>query len=186
MTPHRVLRHLRNTLKERGDVYVSTFFDLYGLERGFPGLSQARSLSDPIKRAKAVEAELHEAVVKAADCRPERFLPHIQPHEFESLLFSDVSRFAEVRPKWKTYVTRLQAIRDSTHSPEHINDGWNTHPSARLRDMLKQPRYDKRVDGSAVTGRIGLPRIRAECRHFAGWMDRIENLPPLRLVEAHR
>ena len=63
-------------------------------------------------------------------------------------------------------------------SPEHINDGINTHPSARLAKILK-PSYDKPFHGSAVAQRIGLERIRAECRHFDAWLTRIERLSPL-------
>ena len=33
----RVLRFLRNTLRERRNTYVTTFFDLYGLPSDFPG-----------------------------------------------------------------------------------------------------------------------------------------------------
>ena len=33
--------------------------------------------------------------------------------------------------------------------------------------------------GPAVAARIGLDRIRAECRHFAAWLSRLESLPAL-------
>ncbi len=37
LTHDRVLRVLRNTLRERPDTYVTTMFDLYGLKPDFPG-----------------------------------------------------------------------------------------------------------------------------------------------------
>ena len=179
LTKDRVLHHLPRILKQRDDLYVSTFFDLYGLAPDFPGVREATVEADPIRRAEVIEAELREVVVEAAQCRPERFLPHIQPYEFESLLFSDVSQFGTARPEWAASVSRLKAARASAASPEHINDGVETHPSARLRHHLT-PRYNKPLDGSTIAARIGLPRIRAECRHFGSWLDRIENLTPLR------
>ena len=37
----------------------------------------------------------------------------------------------------------------------------------------------KVLHGQAVSSRIGLGRIRAECRHFHNWLKRLESLPPL-------
>ena len=173
----RVLRFLRNTLRERRNTYVTTFFDLYGLPPDFPGRTESTPESDPLDRAKAIEAKFHAAVVDAAECRPDRFLPHVQPHEFEALLFSDPKRFAEVEPAWQRYMGRLESVRQSVHSPEHINDGVETYPSARLRNLLR-PRYNKVRHGRAVSARVGVDRMRAACRHFDEWLARVEALPP--------
>lgn len=178
LTPRRVMRFLRNTLRERKDTYVTTFFDLYGLRPDFPGVSRAARQPDPLERAAAVEAELHAAVIQEVGCRPERFLPHIQPYEFEALLFSDTARFAETEPAWIEFVGGLENARRAVQSPEHINDGRDTHPSARLK-RLSSPRYGKVRHGTAVSGLIGLSQMRAECRHFDRWLKRLENLPSL-------
>lgn len=176
---HRVLRFLRNTLRERQDTYVTTFFDLYGLPSDFPGRAETAREMDPVDQAVAVETGFHAAVIDIAECRPDRFLPHIQPFEFEALLFSDPGKFAEVEPAWRTYVGPLEAARQSVRSPEYINDGFESHPSARLQNLLR-PRYSKVRHGRAVSARIGIDRMRADCAHFDGWMARVEALPPLR------
>ena len=183
LTRARVLRYLRNTLRERGDTYVTTLFDLYHLTADFPGNTAAVELTDPIARAIAIEKEFGHAVVHDAGCRPQRFVPHIQPYEFESLLFSDVARFAEVEPDWQRYIQTLQDVRRSAASPEHINDGRNTHPAARLTTLLHSRRYRKVLHGAAVSARIGIECIRAECRHFREWLDHVEGLPPLARAE---
>ena len=175
----RVIRYLRNTLRERGHTYVTTLFDLYGLVTDFPGRRDAAGLADPIERAAAIESTFAEAVVREAGCRPDRFIPHIQPYEFESLLFSDVGQFARVDPAWRASVENLQHVRKSAASPEHINDGRDTHPSARLQTLLRG-KYDKVLHGRAVSALIGVERIRTECRHFGEWLRRLERLPPLR------
>ena len=175
----RVLRFLRNTLRERRNTYVTTFFDLYALPPDFPGRNAATAGMDSVDEAAAVEAEFHAAVVDEAGCRPNRFLPHIQPYELEALLFSDQAQFAAVEPAWQRYVAQLEVTRRSVPSPEHINDGPETHPSARLRNLLR-PRYNKVRHGRAVSGRIGIDRMRAECIHFGRWLARVEALPPLR------
>ncbi len=177
----RVLPFLRNTLRERQDTFVTTLFDLYGLPLDFPGQAEAAEFTDPLQRASALEQRLHAAVVGEAGCRPERFLPHIQPYEFEALLFSDVDRFAEAERQWTPQLKDLKVARQSALSPEHINDGPTTHPSARLTALL--PRYSKTRHGVAIAGRIGLCLMRAECRHFGEWLDRLEALAPRRVTE---
>ena len=121
LTGQRVLRFLRDTLRQRSDTHVTTFFDLYGLPSDFPGV--AASSLDPVDRATAVEASLHAAVVRVARCRPDRFLPHIQPYEFEALLFSDTSHFAREQREWEQPAEELAAARRRATSPEHINEG---------------------------------------------------------------
>lgn len=176
LSRQRVLRFLRNTLRERQDTYVTTFFDLYALRSDFPGQSEATAHSDPIERATAIEVRFQKTVLEEAKCLPDRFLPHIQPYEFESLLFSDIERFSESEPAWKPFISHLEAARQSAATPEHINDGLETHPSARLQSLL-HPRYNKVRHGVAVSSRIGLDRIRAECHHFDKWIARMEALP---------
>jgi len=175
----RVLTFLRNTLRERTDTYVTTFFDLYGLRPGFPGVDAARTTTNPLSRCIVIEGALAEAAVQASGSRQDRFFAHVQPYEFEALLFSDVSTFGEVQTGWSRFVEKLQSVRNSVETPEHINDGPNTHPSVRLKTVL-QPKYIKPLHGSRIATSIGLVRMREECRHFDRWVTRIESLKPLR------
>ena len=176
LTRGRVLRFLRNTLRERAAVYVTTMFDLYGLPADFPGRAKSGDSVNPRDQAAVVEAEFHAAVVRETGCRPDRFLPHIQPYEFESLLFSDPAQFAEVKEEWRRFVGELESVRRSAGNPEHVNDGPDTHPSARLLRLLR-PRYNKVRHGRDVSAAIGIERIRTECRHFDAWLARLEALP---------
>ena len=114
--------------------------------------------------------------MRAARCRPDRFVAHIQPYEFEALLFSDTSQFAREQPEWARWAAELAAARRSATSPEHIDDGPDTHPSALLERLAG---YHKVRHGPALAARIGLGRIRDECRHFAAWLSRLESLPAL-------
>ena len=178
LNPQRVLRHLRNTLRERSDTYVTTFFDLYGLPADFPGQPGTTAQADPLAHATEIKTGFHEAVVRHTGCRSERFLPHVQPYEFESLLFADPAAFAEAEPGWQAFTSELAAARQTAISPEHINDGPDTHPSARLQRLV-HPRYQKVTHGAAVSAHIGIHRMRAECRHFNEWLGRLERLPSL-------
>ena len=174
----RVLRDLRNTLRQRADTYVSTFFDLYRLDPEYPGYDEGHVLSDPLARAALIERRFRQAVVAEAGCREDRFLPHIQPYEFEALLFSDASRLGEIEPEWKPLVGKLVAMRAAVSSPEYIDDGPDTHPSERLQRVLR-PRYRKVLHGARATLQIGLPQIAEQCHHFAEWLNRLRGLRPL-------
>jgi hypothetical protein len=174
---NRVLNFVRNLLAEWSGAYISTFFDLYALPAEFPGFADVQSLPDPRDRARNIEEAFHDAVVAATRCRPEYFFAHVQPHEFEALLFSNIDVFAEVRPEWLPQLGQLKRARGQLETPEHINLGFGSHPSARLAAALR-PRYDKVVDGLELARRIGLDRIREQCVHFDGWMSQLEALQP--------
>ena len=73
---------------------------------------------------------------------------------------------------------QLQEARDGAENPEHISNGPETHPSARLKEW--QPSYNKVLHGSGIATSVGIARIRAECSHFDSWLQRIESLQPLR------
>ena len=117
---------------------------------------------------------VHGALVEVVSIRPERFLPYIQPYEFEALLFSDPGSFANIEPEWQIATKALAKVRKAVQSPEHINDGATTHPSARLTKLL--PGYRIVAHGSRIAAQIGIERIRAECRHFNRWLESLEGL----------
>lgn len=174
----RVLRFLDNTLKERRNAYISTFFDLYRLDAEMPGVAESGALASPLDRASTIEQAIGAAVVEATGCLPHRFLPHIQPYEFEALLFSDLDAMLSVEPGWRALAEPLRQARAAAASPEHINDGRFTHPSARLKH-LQSPEYRKTRHGPLAARRIGLERMAQECAHFRGWLERLRTLQPL-------
>lgn len=94
-------------------------------------------------------------------------------------MFSDVGAFSEQEPRWRTYATQLGQVRNRVQSPEHIDGGRDSHPSAWLQRLLR-PRYRKAQHGPSLAARIGIDRIRAQCHHFNAWLQCLENLSPLR------
>ncbi len=99
LNKQRVLHFLRNTLREQNNTYVSTIFDLYSLLKDFLGTKGISAPTDPLERAKEIDKAFREDVLREGECQPERFFPHIQPHEFEALLFSDPNSFVRVEPE---------------------------------------------------------------------------------------
>jgi hypothetical protein len=173
----RIKLHARNTLRGNTKTIVSTFIDLYALDTGFPGYSEAKQKRDLYARLACLETALHEATIKHVECSPEKFIPYIQPHEFEGLLFSDVAALARVETGWAKEIKVLQKARADFETPEHINDSFETAPSKRLGKILS-PRYRKTRHGPLAAEKITLSVMESECRHFREWMDQLRKLSP--------
>jgi hypothetical protein len=168
---------LRNVLRQKSAPVVTTLFDLYKLDKRFPGFEQSRGISDLGQRLDVLRRELHADIVAVAGCQPGRFIPYIQPYEFEALLFSDVTSLSLVNPSWtKKSIDRLLEIRNAAVSPEHINDRPETKPAAHLERELNNPSYRKRRHGPIAAQKIGLTKIEAECAFFAAWLAQIRGL----------
>ena len=175
VTFDRLKLNARNTLRQSPNAVLSTFLDLYALDLDFPASGEAKKKPDVYSRATCLQDALHEAIVAHVGCRPERFIPHIQPYEYEGLLFSDVEALCAVEPTWENCVGALIEVRLSVATPEHINDGFETKPSKRLENLLK-PAYKKTRHGPLAAERITLVTIETECLHFRGWMEKLRAL----------
>jgi len=171
----RLKFNARNTLRNKPEVFLSTFLDLYGLATDFPRFGVAKQITDVYARTTCLEEGLHEAFIDKIGCQSDRFLPHIQPYEFEGLLFSDVEALIGVEPTWKKSLSWLDEVRKAFDTPEHINDSYETKPSKRLENLL-QPKYHKTRHGPLAAERITLAVMERECPHFRGWMDRLRSL----------
>lgn len=176
VTIDRLRGNAKNLLRQHPKAVLSTFIDLYKLDNDFPAYNEAQTLSDVHAKVACLQTALHQVIVAEVGCRPERFLPHIQPYEFEALLFSDVQALCWVDPGWKGQVAALNKIRADSVSPEHINDGFNTAPSRRLLKLLSEPKYDKVFHGPQAVEKITLEVIERECKHFKSWMDKLRKL----------
>ena len=162
----RVRRDLQRLLGDSGAARVTTMLDYYGLPEDFPGRSE-REPGDCYERVETVERAL------AEDLGDPRLLPYLSLHEFEALLFSQAQAFAEAFPASDAW-SALASMAKAVESPEEINDGADTHPSARIKAVL--PPYQKTLHGPQIAGRIGLELIRRRCPHFDGWVRKLESV----------
>jgi hypothetical protein len=172
---NRLKVNARNTLRQKPDAILTTFFDLYGLDTTFPSFVEAKQLRDVYARTRLLEIGLHQEIVNHIECRPERFIPHIQPYEFEGLLFSDVLALSQTVPSWQPFLPKLKQVRDAFYTPEHINDSYENKPSKRLENIL-EPKYKKTHHGPLAAQKITLPVMEQECVHFGGWMKNLRKL----------
>jgi hypothetical protein len=165
---------MRRWLSEDKAAYLTTMFDLYKLPADFPGFEHAQSFSDPYQKVGHLESSL------AADIANPRFIPYIQLHEFEGLLFSDVQAIDTILKVHhsRSQLANLQRIRAQFKTPEAIDAGETTAPSKRLQRLYAS--YDKVLFGLRIAQRIGLDRLRQECPHFHDWISKLVALSEAR------
>lgn len=150
------------------DARFTSMIDLYQIPRDFPELKNSADLRGPIQRAEYLETAFFR------DVSDPRFIPFIQVHEFEALLFSDPSAFAVAFPGRTAEALELERIRSGFASPEHINDGESTSPSKRICAVF--PDYEKAVFSSLIASHIGLDLMARKCAHFGQWLDAMREL----------
>lgn len=105
---------------------------------------------------------------------PRKILPYVQRHEFDSLLFSDVTAFGKLPDAPTGLQDSLREIRSQFGTPEDINDHPGTAPSRRISRLM--PRYRKAANAAGLVAEMGLSVIRAECPRFGDWMMQLETL----------
>lgn len=163
----QIVRHLNE-----GDCVVSLLVDYYRIRDSykFPGWMESKSISNIYKRMNFLFEQMSENIDE--DLRS-RFVPYIQLHEFEGLLFSDISVFQRNFAKEQLDYRQLEDAVNEFASPEEINNGPATAPSERLKKAVVG--YDKVTDGDFLAMEIGLEIIRKKCSLFNNWIERMEN-----------
>ena len=169
----RVRKFIRNTIKDREgkNVYFTTFFDLYALPTDFPGKdANVRNPANPTPYVLALEDAFRQ------DINYHRFIPYLQLHEYETMLFADPDAFRISFENCEEEVKQLTVIADSEPSIEHINDSRDTAPSKRIIGVI--PEYDGRKSsaGPDIAAYIGIATIREKCPHVHSWLVQLENI----------
>ncbi|MCF7810930.1 DUF4276 family protein [bacterium] len=158
-------RQVLNLLNDTSATAVTTMIDYYKLPSDFPEIQTLNEI-DCMKRVEVIETSL------SNDINNPKFIPYLQLHEFEAVLFSNPSVISAYFSLKKKLTSEINKISSQFSSPEHIN--LDNPPSKRLQSLL--PDYDKVVSGTAISLEIGLERIRQECPHFNEWIEKLESL----------
>ena len=153
--------------EKAGNVRFTTMFDLYGLPDDFPGYEEAAKELDPYLRVSILERAFKESI---GDWR---FIPYIQLHEFESLLFSDLQKLGAEFPDYSENIHKLTETTSKFSSPELINDGVTTAPSKRIIGAIPDYKIGKATWGSIITSEIGIPTLKSQCLHFREWIEQL-------------
>lgn len=162
----KIKNDLLRLLNDSNAKAVTTFIDYYGLPADFPG-------KDSIPPGDCYTRVAHLQNEFKKDIDHNRFIPFLVLHEFEAFLFSSPHHIADVFPDLNINA-QLAAISQSKQSPEEINEGQDTHPSARIENVI--PQYRKALHGPIIAKRIGLQSIQNRCNHFAKWLCSLDSL----------
>jgi len=154
----------------------TTMFDLYALPNDFPGYDESLKMVEPYAKVDALESSFAAAV---NDCR---FIPYIQLHEFEALLFCGIDYISRLYPGCEKACEKLQMdLKQSKGNPELINNGLQTAPSKRIIKAVEgnekvHYNYNKPSTGKYVTSNIGIDMLRSRCEHFNQWIQKLIEL----------
>lgn len=175
LTSQRLVVDIRTRLLGDTTAYCTTLFDYYRLPKGFPGREEALREQSTRDKARCICSGLTDFLGQSlGEDAVRRFVPYVQMHEFEGILFSSPVALATgiCQPQ---LVSGLQNIRKLFVTPEDINDGAETAPSKRISKLY--PAYDKPLYGSLAAMEMGLDVIRKECPLFNEWVSTLEALP---------
>lgn len=165
-----VLEDLKRMVHNMGPrTIVTTLFDYYGLPTDFPGLKDK-----PQGNSLKIVQHLEQSLADSVGSQPPVFLPYIQLHEFETLLFVEKEAFATYVDPTEANLNELYRIIDRYPNPEDINNDPMTAPSKRI--LKHFPGYNKAIDGSGIIREIGLDLILLKCPHFKEWIDKIQTI----------
>lgn len=154
--------YLQNDVRRfasQGCTLITTFFDFFRLPIDFPGYTTVGN------EVEQVEVALLEALRGEIPSLPE-FVPYIQKHEFEALLFSGMEGF-ELVVDDETLLKEIQLVVNSCVNPEEINGGADTAPSKRLKKFFD---YDKTRDSELILEMLGIEVILERCPRFRAWV----------------
>ena len=164
-----ILKHLKNPYF----THVTTFFDFYGMGQKWPG-RQGTSKQVNRDQSKHLEEAIRKDIeVQVGSARINRFIPYVQMHEFEALLFSETSALPEVMQQPKTK-QRLDEIRNDFETPEDINDSVAKAPSKRIEEIYHS--FRKNFHGVIAAERITIDVMIWECPHFRKWVETLQEI----------
>ncbi len=166
-------------LLQRHNTYVSTMFDYFRIAVDWPGRAEVRrrvksgAALTAREKADILETAMQQAIVESYPLSnaKQRFIPYIEMHEFEALLFSDARILAE---KTDIDISAINRILDKHAEPEEINDDPQQAPSKQI--MALNNNYRKVAMGKVIAEAIGISTLREKCSHFNEWLIKLEGL----------
>lgn len=159
----RFKRQVKTILRGKEDMIVTSLIDFYKLRSDFPKYSEAQGIVDKNQQVAFLEQACFE------DIDDYRFLPYIQLHEFEGLLFTKWDGFADFPIPTANKIAIQNIIRDFPN-PELINDRPEFAPSKRLQQLIT-PKYEKPFHGNYIALTNGFEAIIDKCPRFKQWVE---------------
>jgi hypothetical protein len=171
------IQHFKNTiepiLKNRNQPLITTMLDYYGInsETKLPGFLECDKLSFIDDKIICLENALNQQVQSIQSYQ--FFIPYIQKHEMETLLFANPEEGFDLESEAiKNDVLEVCKVFSNI---EDINNSYETAPSKRLEKIYtdNNSRYQKGADAVDIAELTGIEIMLAKSPRFKNW---IENL----------
>ena len=161
----RLKFNIDKLLKRESDILVTTFVDFFRLKTDFPNFEEAQQIQNKIQRVEILEQALANAINNT------RFIPYIQLHEFEGLLFASKDGFEFLPDLKKANLNKLLLAVEEKENPEELNDGELTAPSKRLEQLI--PGFDKNKPfyGGLIAEVNTIGAVLDRCLRFKTWVE---------------
>ena len=160
----KIKKELQLICKQHHNEIVTTMFDYYAMPENTPMIDYVNP--NIYSRIETIEKAINEDI-GLPNCHFNFSL-----HEFEGLLFSNPASFGVIAGE--DIVEKIQEVKDSATTPEHINNSPETAPSKRLEASI--PGYAKVKNGSILSQDMGIDVIMENCKHFSDWIKKIISL----------
>lgn len=155
---------VKNLLKGQEDMIVTSLIDYYELRNDFPGFANAQALPTVFQRIERIEQNCYN------DVNDPRFIPYIQLHEIEGLLFTKYDGFSLFQLR-NQVAREIQQIIAEHPNPELINSHPDNAPSKRLDRLIDN--YQKPFHGPIIALENGFDSILNKCTRFKAWIDNL-------------
>ncbi|MBK7377957.1 MAG: DUF4276 family protein [Ignavibacteriales bacterium] len=161
----QVKRDLAPLLNDTSADIITTMIDYYALPSDFPGYN-LRPAGNCYARVEFMENEFEK------DINNPKFLPYLQLHEFEALVFASEDKLPTAFINVPRKIAQVAAVSNSFKSPEEINEGPTSAPSKRLLNIF--PDYQKTYHSQLILSQVSIDVLRAKCFHFNAWLLKLE------------
>lgn len=161
----RLKLHINGLLRRESDILVTTFIDFFRLKNDFPEFENAKRIPNKIQKVETLEQALAKAINNP------RFVPYIQLHEFEGLLFASKDGFEFLPDLNQASLKKLILAVNEKENPEELNDGELTAPSKRLEQLI--PGFDKNKPfyGGFIAEVNTINVVLDRCLRFRNWVE---------------
>ena len=165
-----IKKDILNTIYEK-DV-VSMMIDFYRLPSDFPGFSDLKATQTHKEQASLLETEIKKDLEDTQKHQFDNFIPYIQLHEFEALMFASIKGIDILFEREEMDYKGLMNVIEEHPNPEEINNHPATAPSMRLKKLI--PGYNKVLHGIEIIKTMGMPELLEKCPRFKTWVESME------------
>ncbi len=163
-----IKKDILNIIYEK-NVVVSMMIDFYRLPSDFPGFNDLKVTQTHQEQANLLETRIKKDLEDSQNQLFDNFIPYIQLHEFEALVFASISGIDSLFERSEMDYNGLMNVIQQYPNPEDINNHPDTAPSVRLKKLISG--YNKVLHGIDIINTVGMAELLEKCPRFKTWIE---------------